>query len=157
MVLGGLWHGAAWTFVLWGLYHGALLMLERWSGLRRLPSEYAPTARRATTLLIVVLGWVLFRATDLGDALSIYRAMFAFDFGTLPAPIDAALTSEAVVALVIGLASVLLPRDLVLGRVLQDRWTGAPLIARGAVVLTLPLSAITIAAGSFSPFLYFQF
>ena len=51
----------------------------------------------------------------------------------------------------------LLPRDLVMGRVLSDRWSGAPLLARAAVVVVLPLAAITVAAGSFSPFLYFQF
>jgi alginate O-acetyltransferase complex protein AlgI len=156
-LLVGLWHGAAWTFVLWGMYHGALLIFERRSGIRRLPDDYASAARRAATFLLVVLGWVLFRAADVGDALAVYRAMFALDFGALPTPVDLALTSQAVVALGIGLASVLLPRNLVVGRVLDGAWAGAPLLARGAVVLTLPLSAITVAAGSFSPFLYFQF
>ena len=156
-LLVGLWHGAAWTFVLWGMYHGALLIVERRSGIRRLPAEYAPAARRAGTFLVVVLGWVLFRAADLGDAFAVYRAMFALDFGALPGPVDLALTSHAVVALAIGLASVLLPRDLVLGRVVEGTWSGAPMAARAAVLVTLPLSAIAVAAGSFSPFLYFQF
>lgn len=66
MLLGGLWHGANWTFVLWGAYHGGLLILERhleswWSGLPLV-------ARRGGTFLLVVVGWVLFRAESLSMA-----------------------------------------------------------------------------------------
>ena len=156
-LLTGAWHGAAWTFVLWGVYNGALLVGERLTGVRTLADDRAPALRRAITFLIVVLGWVLFRASGLGDAGDVYSAMFSFDFGPLPAAVDQALTPEPFLALGIGLASVLLPRDFVLGRVVQDRWAGAPLVARAAVLAVLPIAAIAVAAGSFSPFLYFQF
>ena len=59
----GLWHGAAWTFVLWGLYHGMWLLAERRFGLRALGEDVrAAWLRRALTFLIVLFGWVLFRA-----------------------------------------------------------------------------------------------
>ena len=156
-LLVGAWHGAAWTFVLWGLYHGALLVIERVSGLARMPEERLAVPRRAVVFLLVVFGWVLFRAASLGDAGDFYAAMLSFDTGPLPAALDDALTPQPVLALAIGLASVLLPRDLVLGRVLQGEWSGRALGARVAVVAAAPLAAITVAAGSFSPFLYFQF
>ena len=157
-LLVGAWHGAAWTFVLWGVYNGSLLVAERLSGVARLPDQQLVALRRAGTLLLVVLGWVLFRAGSVGDAADVYSAMFSFDFGSLPARLSDVLTPQPVVALAVGMASVLLPRRIVLGRVLLDEgWSGAALGARVAVVAAAPLAAISVAAGSFSPFLYFQF
>jgi alginate O-acetyltransferase complex protein AlgI len=74
MFLGGLWHGAAWTFVVWGLYHGALLAVH--ATLKRrglLPSSRALGI--AATFLCVMVGWVFFRAESLPSALSILGAM----------------------------------------------------------------------------------
>ncbi len=68
MVLGGIWHGAGWTFFIWGLWHGLGLALER---------RFFPAARygRVRTFLLVVVGWVFFRAKDLSEALSVLSAM----------------------------------------------------------------------------------
>ena len=156
-LLVGAWHGAAWTFVLWGLYNGALLVAERVSGVARLPDERLAAVRRLGTLVLVVLGWVLFRAASVGDAADVYSAMFSFEGGALPARLDEVMTPQPLVALGVGLATVLLPRRLVLGRVLEGGWRGPALGARVAVVAAAPLAAISVAAGSFSPFLYFQF
>jgi len=79
MGLGGLWHGAGWSFVVWGLGHGVLLMvahLWRRMGLVRVP----PFVAIGVTFLAVNLLWVLFRAQDIGVALSYYGVMF--DFGS---------------------------------------------------------------------------
>jgi hypothetical protein len=68
------------------------------------------------------------------------------------------LTREPVGALVIGLLTCLLPRDLVLGRIAaDDRWAGVSLAVKGLAIVFVPLAAISVAAGSFSPFLYFRF
>jgi alginate O-acetyltransferase complex protein AlgI len=156
-LLVGFWHGAAWPFVLWGVYNGLLLVFERLTGIATLPDDRLAALRRAATFLLAVLGWVLFRSLDLSDAGQVYGAMFSFQGGALPAALDEALVAPAIAALVFGLASALLPRDLVMGRVVQGRWAGGPLAARIVVVCLLPFAAITVAAGSFSPFLYFQF
>jgi len=157
-LLTGIWHGAAWTFVLWGLYYGVLLVIERLSSIARWPDERLVVIRRAATMLLVIIGWVLFRSRTLTDAGQMYAAMVPVHFGTLTPSVHAALTRESVIALVIGLSTVLFPRDLVLGRVvLEGPWEGAALVARFATVVLLPLTAITVAAGSFSPFLYFRF
>ncbi|HXZ85084.1 MAG TPA: MBOAT family O-acyltransferase, partial [Myxococcota bacterium] len=87
MLLGGLWHGAAWTFVAWGAYHGALLALHRalpWPRFLGRPL-FAP-ARAAFTFLCVCLGWVLFRARSLGDAATVYAGLFAPTGGHALAP-----------------------------------------------------------------------
>ncbi|MBC7182037.1 MAG: MBOAT family protein, partial [Marinobacter sp.] len=78
MLLGGLWHGANWTFLLWGAWHGLLLSLERWRGVSGSPVDFR-WLRWATTFLFVMLGWVTFRASTLSDAFGFYGAMFSFD------------------------------------------------------------------------------
>ena len=75
----------------------------------------------------------------------------------LSTTVSLAFTPQAKIALGIGLATVLLPRWFVFGRVLQGPWSGRPLVARGLAVAALPYATILIAAGSFSPFLYFRF
>jgi alginate O-acetyltransferase complex protein AlgI len=74
MLLGGLWHGANWTFVIWGAYHGVLLILHRlgapaWD---RLPA----LLRQALFFVLVVIGWVFFRSDDMGMAWHLLHAMF---------------------------------------------------------------------------------
>ena len=89
MLLGGLWHGAAWNFVVWGGVHGAFLALERARGKRTLYQKLPRPARVAVTFLIVTLAWALFRAPDLPSALRYFGALF----GLLPAQPEAALLS----------------------------------------------------------------
>jgi alginate O-acetyltransferase complex protein AlgI len=76
MTLGGLWHGASWTFVLWGVYHGVLLALGR---LIPVPRWATGTWTRpfwvVLTFVTVTFGWVLFRATSFGDAATVLRGM----------------------------------------------------------------------------------
>ncbi len=82
MLLGGLWHGAAWTFVAWGAYHGGLLCAYRVAGRAwdRLPAA----ARQVAMALLAVLGWVLFRSTDFGMARRLFGTMLTWTPGTVP-------------------------------------------------------------------------
>jgi alginate O-acetyltransferase complex protein AlgI len=84
MFLGGLWHGANWTFVVWGLYHGALLALH---GLTR-KVNWLPQwtiFARSLTFICVVLGWVIFRSDSLHQAATVFRNMFGHNgIGTVP-------------------------------------------------------------------------
>ena len=65
MLLGGLWHGATWNFVVWGGFHGALLTLERRLGRRTWYQMLPQPARVMSTFAMVLVGWVFFRAPDL--------------------------------------------------------------------------------------------
>ncbi|MBM3491315.1 MAG: MBOAT family protein [Alphaproteobacteria bacterium] len=92
MILGGLWHGANWTFVAWGLLHGLYLCLNHaWRAGKRIlgwKRRGGPVARAIawmTTFLAVVVAWVLFRAETMGEALAMLRAMTGFDGLSLPA------------------------------------------------------------------------
>ena len=81
MLLGGLWHGAGWTFVLWGALHGIYLILNHaWGPLhgRASPAAAQPVGW-ALTMLGVVVAWVFFRATSFGAALDILGAMVPLD------------------------------------------------------------------------------
>jgi hypothetical protein len=95
MTLGGLWHGAAWTFVAWGLFHGVLLTINhlwrRVQGIRAnsavLPWRYR-LAGGLLTFVAVVFGWVLFRATSLESAVSIWTSMLGGYGISLPRVLD---------------------------------------------------------------------
>lgn len=68
MLLGGLWHGAQWTFVVWGAYHGAWLAIERWFGKGSFLVKLPKAVNIALTFVVVLIGWVFFRAPDLDFA-----------------------------------------------------------------------------------------
>ncbi len=76
MLLGGLWHGASWNFVLWGAFHGALLAVERMRGKRSLYPGWPRALSVAATFLLVTLSWVLFRSADLPRAVSYLGSLF---------------------------------------------------------------------------------
>jgi alginate O-acetyltransferase complex protein AlgI len=75
MLLGGLWHGAAWNFVLWGAMHGFLLAVERMNGRSPLYSWLPAGARVGVTFVVVLVSWVFFRAADLPSAIAYLRDM----------------------------------------------------------------------------------
>ncbi len=76
MLLGGLWHGAAWNFVIWGAIHGLLLGFERIQGKDSLYRRLPDTVRVAFTFFIVLITWVFFRAADLPTAMRYLGSMF---------------------------------------------------------------------------------
>jgi len=156
-LLTGIWHGAAWTFVLWGVYNGVLLVIERLSGVAAMSDRRWQAGRRAITFVLIVAGWVLFRARSPHQAFEFWTAMVPHGQLALNGLVRAVFRPQAQVAFALGLFTVLWPRDLVLGRVLDGPWQGRALAARVAVVAALPYAALLVAAGSFSPFLYFRF
>jgi alginate O-acetyltransferase complex protein AlgI len=89
MLLGGLWHGAAWTFVIWGGLHGLYLMINHgWATLGR-PSSH-PFARlmaSAMTFVAVVVGWVFFRSVGTATAWHMVRGMIGLNGATIPEPV----------------------------------------------------------------------
>ena len=153
MLLGGLWHGAAWNFVIWGGLHGLLLAAERLRG-KNSPYQWLPRAgRRAVTFALVLITWVFFRADDLPAALLYLRSMFG---------VEAAHDSA-------GLLSGILYQPYYLGTVLvaalvtwtfPQTWdwtrTITPLKA-GAVVLLWLASLAVLATQAYNPFIYFIF
>ena len=151
----GLWHGAGWTFILWGLWHGAFLILER-AGLGRVLERAPAPVAWAYTLIVVVFGWVLFRAPNVIQALAVWRGMLGLnpqvDFSS-----SMALAFEPKLLGVMAVGGLLAIFGLK-----PPRWRPPPAPALAwaqnlAVVGLLWLSILRVAAGTFSPFLYFRF
>ncbi|HGY90011.1 MAG TPA: MBOAT family protein [Planctomycetes bacterium] len=160
-LLCGLWHGAAWTFVLWGAWHGLFLVIER-AGLGSFLNRSSPVWTRLYTLLVVVCGWVLFRAENLSQAGGVFRAMVGGGTGDpLRFPLGLYLAPDVLLVLVIAIPASLpvLPRlaarlgaDSEAG--LPGRWRAASVAASAAL---LWLSVMELAAGTHNPFIYFRF
>ena len=153
-VLCGLWHGANWTFVLWGAWHGAFLVIER-AGLGRNLARLPVLLRWVYAMLVVMGGWVLFRARDFGGAARLYGGLLGLG-GTARLGFEAhlALNTLSAGALIVGSVLAVAPR-------VMPRLPLAPsaaLLANTAWALALLLlSALFVAAGTYSPFLYFRF
>ncbi len=156
MLLGGLWHGAAWTFVAWGAFHGICLGIERAarhalpdrSWLRAWPLQWLYAA---ITLLAVMWAWVWFRAPDFATAAKVHAAMLGFDETAAASTI----TAEAKIALATFCVLLLMHWST---RSLDLRAALSRLPAWSAGLLWgLLLTAIVLSPGAGRAFIYFQF
>ena len=148
-MLTGLWHGASWNFVLWGLLFAVVLLIEKWiPALQKLPV----VLRHTYVLLIVMLSFVLFNATDLSQAVQDMAGLF----GGLPLTTAESLyylRSYAVVFAVSILGATPLPK-LAAGRIPEKVLA----VAEPVVLIALLLICTAyLVDGSFNPFLYFRF
>jgi len=149
----GLWHGAAWTFVVWGGLHGLLLCLERLAGRKPIYAGLPQWCRTLATFALVLLTWVFFRAETFGDALSYLSAMFGL---TAAAP-SAALVPGVVYQpqFLVVFAACLLIHVFRL-----DTWDLAQDLRPAKLVLAAAAFAASVAmlfTQSYEPFLYFRF
>jgi len=153
MVLGGLWHGAAWNFVIWGALHGAFLSVERLRGKRALYGSLPPSLRVALTFTVVLVAWVFFRARDLAHAFRYLGDMFA-----LSTPHDGAALLSGIVYQPYYLGTFLLAGTIVWGAPQTWEWTRTLTPQKAAAVIALLiLSALVLATQAFNPFIYFIF
>ena len=165
-VLCGLWHGASWSFLVWGLYHGLFLVLER-LGLRRSLEKLPSPLRHAYTLVVVMIGWVFFRATDLEQALGLLGTMAGMgaEGAARLHPVGLFIDPVLALALVAGCIG-----SIPWVRALGQRYERLRSEGRGAgqcltmdaaaflsVVLIFLLSAMEMSANTYNPFIYFRF
>ena len=152
----GLWHGAAWNFVLWGLFYAVLLIAEKFALLPKLQKH--PAIGRVYTLLFVLLGFVLFDAPSLSAAASRIAGLFGGAGAVAGVQSLYYLKSYAVVLLLAVLGATPLPKRL-LARLRQNRVCGILLDVLEPIVLVALLALCTayLIDGSFNPFLYFRF
>lgn len=151
MTLGGLWHGAAWTFVGWGVYHGTLLVGERlWRGSRdrRSHAESGAGQRVLATVVtfhLICLGWLLFRSPDWQTVMSMLSAMTDFGAG------DVRGLRVAAILLVCAVAHA---HPLI--RTLPSRFARLPVFGQGALAGACLWSLLLLSPEG-KPFIYFQF
>ena len=166
-LLTGLWHGAAWNFIVWGLYHGGFLLIER-AGLAKALARAPRLLGQLYAVLVVLFGWVLFRADSLPHALGFWRAMA--DLPSARAPdlaLRLLLSPETVAALAFGALLSLLPwlcERLDVPQLAPTIHLPRRLDTQGVHVLSgwlllggLVLSIARLAGSSLNPFLYFRF
>ncbi len=148
MVLGGIWHGANWTFVIWGMWHGGLMAIERALGAKHRKTVWPTAIAWPLTMVFVMLGWVVFRAETLSDAAAIYAGMIgAHGFAMRPELVTLTTATE-LCFLLLGTAICIAPR------LVQPNLSVSP--ALQSAVLSI-LCFVALQARSNSPFLYFQF
>ncbi len=153
MLLGGLWHGAAWNFVVWGGLHGAWLALERALGKRSPYGGLPRPARVALTFAGVLVTWVFFRAAGLAEAGRYLGSMF----GLVEAPPAAALVG-AVMDTPYSLLSLALAAIVTWTCPQTWDWTRRLTAPRAALALaSLVLALIAMASQGYNPFIYFIF
>jgi D-alanyl-lipoteichoic acid acyltransferase DltB (MBOAT superfamily) len=146
MVLGGLWHGAAWGFVLWGTLHGVGLVVERF--LRGRVSAPA-WLRWAIVFNLGCLGWILFRSRDLGLAGDFLARFADFGPGTL-------WTAPVLLAIGVAIGFQLLPQRPL--EQLRFRFAQLEPAALGVgLALVVAFVGATVPANAVPPFIYFQF
>jgi alginate O-acetyltransferase complex protein AlgI len=158
MLIGGLWHGASWTFVVWGGIHGVGLAVERLIGDRREAlgrPEPADTlghrvVRWATTFHVVCLAWVFFRAPTFGIAMDMLSGLFT-RWGQ-PSPL---VTGLLVVTIVAMLASQFVPEATMLR--IQTAFSNFPLAAQGVTLAGCFFLIDALGPTGVAPFIYFRF
>ena len=151
MLLGGLWHGANWTFVLWGAWHGGILILERYWEQRWGKPLLPAWLRVIKTMLLVIFGWVLFRAANLAGAAHMFEGMLGLHGVDFSPSVAWQVTPDRLMVLMFGAV-------LVYAMPWLKRSGGSYLRYLRYLLLPLFLWAVaTLSAQSFTPFLYFQF
>lgn len=165
MVIGGAWHGASWNFILWGVWHGLWLGLHRWRPRIlsvAVPSVLARLAAHLGTMLIVVLGWVLFRAHDLGNAASMYGGMMGLSGIGLSDPLVWQLTPDCWWALLLAgiavyrpLLNSLVAKSVAVGGLLRVVISASAHVV--APIVGFLIGIVLLYSRDAVPFLYFQF
>ncbi len=158
MLLGGIWHGAAWTFVIWGAWHGVLLCIERALGAKK-RALYPKVVGWGITMLCVIIGWVMFRAETVSDALVMYQGMLGIHGVGLSdythwqvQPFHLTMLCVAMMVTILSAWRVRLTSPF------STRWAKEmPMSLQTLLVAGFVIALVKLVAESHSPFLYFQF
>ncbi|SMP51817.1 MBOAT family O-acyltransferase [Fibrobacter sp. UWB10] len=153
MFVSGVWHGANWTFVCWGLYHAFFMIVERANNKQALYYKLPKVVQLTFTQIIVLFGWVLFRADSIGEAWRMWKCMLG---------LNAVSTTDAILSAEIFTPScqffMALAFMLSFWKFRSYDWCDKVSPQRVAVAMVIFVVAIlALFTQSYNPFLYFQF
>lgn len=153
MFASGVWHGAAMTFICWGLYHAFFMIVERVNGKRALYFKFPRLAQVLLTQVIVLFGWVLFRAADISAALQMWKSMLGLAAVNPADPILFAevFTPTSVVFMLLALVYAFSP-------IRAFEWCQKISVPRLVTAFALfAFAVLALFTQTYNPFLYFQF
>jgi alginate O-acetyltransferase complex protein AlgI len=156
-LISGFWHGASWNFVIWGAWHGLFLILDRLF-LIKLLGKIGKLSRVFINYIIVLIGWVFFRAETLGDAAVYIKRMFLFDFKSFDIIYDKELLVVLIIAAVFAFSNLFR-----IGRISQNFLYREEHNSSGHTAMTLisiilfVLCVSYVVSSGFNPFIYFRF
>ena len=155
--ISGLWHGAAWTFIIWGLYHGLFLVLDK-IGMLKVLSKIGKLPSVVLTFFVAMIGWVIFRAESMAYAFSFLRKMFAFDGRYDEFYCDRRFWFVFALAVIFSFMGYFKKMENIQYKIYTDNPTKRVLI--GGTVLAVLLYILcggSLLAGGLNPFIYFRF
>lgn len=154
--LTGLWHGAAWNFIIWGVYYGVFLILEKLffkNAQRKVPENLG----RVYTLVIVTIGWVIFSWQDLSDSSGFMKTMFFFRDSLLFRTHGIyLLCNYAVLLCVAAVGATTLPQKIC-NRVFPANTVRREIVAMVFFAFVFVMTLACLVNSSYNPFLYFRF
>ena len=153
MLLGGLWHGASWTFAIWGLLHGIALAVQRawqvWRGSSPSPHWWARAARTFVTIQFVCFAWIFFRAASYDSALAVLERLTSLTYS--------AGNVHAEYWIVLLLAALMHYAPTEWHKRCRDLYTTSPFYAQAAAMLLLVIAIEYVAQTGAAPFIYTKF
>lgn len=161
MVICGLWHGAAWTFILWGAFHGFMLVSEHLFFRKFLKSKKLLYLQWIYAQFVIVIGWIIFRSEDLGQVKDFLRSMFGFGKGTgVKYYTELYINPELAAILILGILASFPVFGWIKNRIVNRNVLFLNVIRPLEFLFMVSvffLSVMTISAGTYNPFIYFRF
>lgn len=152
----GVWHGANWTFIAWGLMWGTLIIAEKLSGISfDNVSKKTDWIKHIYLIFFVLIGWVVFRAENIGAAFEYYKCMFSI--GDMPVIDSMFLEYIRQYAVYFGFGILFsMPVAKIIGKKVKQNFI-TDLIYAAAMVILFVVAVSFIVKGSYNPFIYFNF
>ncbi len=153
----GFWHGASWNFIFWGLWHGLFIIMEKYTGWHKKEGDFKlKLSQHIYTIFVFVIGWVMFRADNMGYAFEYIKNMFGLvGEHKIVYKIPYYIDNLEIIAFIVG---ILCSMPIFKG-ILNIRYRNKVLrtIVNIWLIILFVVSASAIAASTYNPFIYFRF
>jgi alginate O-acetyltransferase complex protein AlgI len=159
-LLTGIWHGANWNFFIWGILHGMFIILERTLFKKFIESRFY-VLKNIYLIVVVMFTWVFFRLDEFRDAIDLFSALFSFNFCETCVSIDGFIDKWVMLTFIIGCIFIYPQRYLVkyllrFNQQLPVKTSLQSIYLLSYVVLFI-ISIMSLASGTYNPFIYFRF
>ncbi|MBI9039476.1 MAG: MBOAT family protein, partial [Bacteroidales bacterium] len=156
-LISGLWHGAAWNFIIWGAFHGFFLVADRLF-LLKVYAKIGKIPSIAITFFITMIGWVLFRAENLHESGIFLKKMFSFDFSPTSYFLNEKFFIILFIAIFFSFWGISKKIELLQNRLFfTEKKDVSIILMSGFAIIFMIISLASITSSDFNPFIYFRF